>query len=244
MNKIFHTLLAITIVCFSHSMHGMEEIDHTNRLINFLFDAIEHNDIKAVDIMLNADTNVALLLATHNKNMDGATPLMIASCSGHAKVVKRLLSAGADIFQKDNIDCTALHYASVYGKLEVIQILLNAGANINATDKYGKTPLFIAALFYARCGDIKMAELLINAQADVNQATKYGQTPLSQENHVVLAQLLLENGADIHRESNNGKTALQMAYKEGHTDIEKQLKPVDYNDDISIKSTSKKFNKK
>jgi hypothetical protein len=33
MNKMFCTLLAITIVCFSHSVYGMENTDQTNKTI-------------------------------------------------------------------------------------------------------------------------------------------------------------------------------------------------------------------
>ena len=55
----------------------------------------------------------------------------------------------------------------------------------------------------------------------VNKANK-GCTPLfiaAQNDHVEIAQLLMERGADVNQAKNNGCTPLYIAAKEGHTKV-------------------------
>ena len=58
---------------------------------------------------------------------DGA--LKNASYNGHAKVVKVLLKAGADIHARND---EALRLASKNGHTEVVKVLLEAGADVHA----------------------------------------------------------------------------------------------------------------
>ena len=55
------------------------------------------------------------------------TPLHDASQSGKVAEVKRLLSAGADIKEKDNDGWTPLHMASRSGHVKAVKILKTAG---------------------------------------------------------------------------------------------------------------------
>jgi Ankyrin repeats (3 copies) len=74
----------------------------------------------------------------------GWTPLMNASWSGHAGIVKALLAAGADANAASNSDKTALLFACYFGHLEAARALVASGANVNAVDQDGDTPLNLA----------------------------------------------------------------------------------------------------
>jgi ankyrin repeat protein len=71
-------------------------------------------------------------------------PLHWASSTDARKEVKKLLSRGVNVNDKDENGITPLHLASYKGNQAVVQFLLNAGADIEATDKEGHTPLDIA----------------------------------------------------------------------------------------------------
>jgi len=51
---------------------------------------------------------------------------------GHLEVVRRLISAGADVNAKSNSGWTPIHEAAENGHLEVLKTLISAGADVNA----------------------------------------------------------------------------------------------------------------
>lgn len=59
------------------------------------------------------------------KSNDGVTPLMIACCYDHKKVVELLLENGANKNTKDDDDKTALFYAEEYCNKEIANLLKN-----------------------------------------------------------------------------------------------------------------------
>ena len=80
-------------------------------------------------------------------NSDGATPLDVAACIGHAAVVAQLLAApGTDPNQARDDGTTPLYIAAYKGHAEVIALLLAAtGTDPNQANNNGTTPLYIAA---------------------------------------------------------------------------------------------------
>ncbi|KAL3144720.1 Ankyrin repeat and KH domain-containing protein 1 [Trebouxia sp. C0009 RCD-2024] len=93
--------------------------------------------------------------------------LCVAASCGHAKDVKALLSAGANVDGRDATGRTALIRACFDGHLEVAEVLLRAGADVNASDKWGWTALMGACMW----GRLEVAEVLLRAGADVNAST-------------------------------------------------------------------------
>jgi len=126
---------------------------------------------------------------------DGATPLIMASQNGHAKVVQMLLAARADVNKGSATGgVTPLIKASNNGHTGIVMQLIMAKAEINAADKVGWTALHYAS--YKGYTDIVMQ--LITAKADVNAADKDGVTPLqiaSEFHHAKTVKLLKEHGA-------------------------------------------------
>ncbi|MDD9331973.1 MAG: ankyrin repeat domain-containing protein [Wolbachia sp.] len=167
----------------------------------------------------NLDINV--------KDVDNATPLLIASRFGSADIVRLYLDHGADIHSKDKYGNSALHcaasnkytdndaehdkslqvdrkdctvnYKEIKDNREIIKILMGKGINAHKDKKI-----------------------------DVNVKNRYGHTPLfSAVEHRKYAntQLLLGNGADVDAIDENGFKAIHFAIKQGSLELLKILLP-------------------
>ncbi|KAK4704114.1 uncharacterized protein P7C70_g2096, partial [Phenoliferia sp. Uapishka_3] len=150
------------------------------------------------------------------QNNQGETSLHKAAFKGNLDIAKVLLRAGASLEARDLEGRTPLHMAASYGQLEVLRLLFGAGATVEAEDFLnGATPLHYAALFDHR----EILRFLLGAGATVNaKDTHNGETPLHYaacRGHTEAARLLLEFGADVTAKSDEGKTPLQEAMREG-----------------------------
>jgi ankyrin repeat protein len=177
-----------------------------------------HTSIVEALLARGADVNQA---RTH----DGATPLYIASCNGHASIVEALLGRGADVNQAWMEDgTTPLHNACIYGHSSVVETLLARGADVNQARTHdGATPLYIASCN----GHASIVEALLGRGADVNQArTEDGTTPLwiaCEYGHAVILRVLLVAGCDINACSDDGRSPVDIATANGHTDMVQEL---------------------
>lgn len=79
-----------------------------------------------------------------------------AASTGSLPDVRRFLSEGISINQKDYRGSTALHWAATGGQLEMIHYLVEQGADIDAEDSAGFQPLHVAN----QSGQRKAEELL------------------------------------------------------------------------------------
>jgi hypothetical protein len=90
------------------------------------------------------------------QSIHGATPLWMASASGHKEVVEVLLATSAvEVNVRSISGRTPLFWAAAKGYSEVVRLLLDHGAELNYTDKDGKSPLSIAQ-FYGEATVIAM----------------------------------------------------------------------------------------
>jgi len=85
----------------------------------------------------------------------GNTPLIKAAEKGHAKVVKALITGGAETPNRDGD--TPLIRAVANGHVKMVEALITGGANVEAPDRDGDTPLIRAIA----TGHVKMVEALI-----------------------------------------------------------------------------------
>ena len=69
----------------------------------------------------------------------GWTPLMQASCDGHADIARALLAAGSDVDAVNYGGWTALIVASCWGCVEIVGILFAAGADKHAVSISGES---------------------------------------------------------------------------------------------------------
>ena len=64
---------------------------------------------------------------------------------GHARIVRMLLEAGADVNHSDADGRSSLSVAANRNHVKIVQLLLEKHANVNHRDKGGGTPLIVAA---------------------------------------------------------------------------------------------------
>jgi len=144
-----------------------------------------------------------------------------AAARGDTKAIRKLLSNGTMVDEKDENDNTALMHAAYNGRVEAVRLLVAHGAMVNITDKNNQTALHFAALN----GHKEVVKILIEEGADINvKESSYDQTALflaTKNGHEEIVFLLL-NAKGIQVEK-PGATPLIAAANKGYTRIAKAL---------------------
>jgi cytohesin len=157
-------------------------------------------------------------------------------------IVQLLLSNGADINAKKQLDDTPLLMAALAGpehlekhsstegddvttdtavylrELQKFKSLLENDTKIDSRDLTNATPLHLTALD----GHIELAELLITNGADINTKCKFGETPLhfaAGGGHKEIVELLLKKGANVNATDYQRQSPLSWAKDKGHKEI-------------------------
>ncbi|GMH37558.1 hypothetical protein BSKO_05431 [Bryopsis sp. KO-2023] len=188
-------------------------------------------------------TEVAAVLIQQNVNLnaqtegDKATPLFIATCGGHRRVVQLLLENNANFVIGNKHGWTPLHVAADKGHTEICGDLLEHANDVGVEchsrqTEAGWTPLHHAC----RNGHLDAARVLVKYMSDVNVRCAAGWTALhvAVDNcHGDLVELLLrETNANpnvqsrINEESERsggGWTPLHAAQDKGRLDIGRML---------------------
>ncbi|XP_026397700.1 ankyrin repeat and protein kinase domain-containing protein 1-like [Papaver somniferum] len=118
----------------------------------------------------------------------------------------------------------ALYYAAVGDQLDSVKLLLDHHADPNVVLRGLITPLTASILN----DSLQMTDLLLQAGADPNAESR-GIAPLRYVVDYGLTQFivpLLEAGADPNATDNEGMTAVEIAAKEGKSEIVEILFPV------------------
>jgi len=101
--------------------------------------AIMKENKEIFDLLLakKCDVNLA-------DEINGNTPLFLATTLNQVATIKTLLGAGADVNLADWDEKTPLHFAAANGFGEVVKVLVDAKASLDAADANGKTPYDLA----------------------------------------------------------------------------------------------------
>lgn len=96
-----------------------------------IFHAVESGNLDILQLLIEAHADVDAQFA-------GDSPLSQAALHGKAACVKALLSAGANIEQRDEPPSghTPILSAIAAGHLDIVKILIDAGANINVVNEF------------------------------------------------------------------------------------------------------------
>jgi uncharacterized protein len=119
-----------------------------------LFLALREPSLKTAHVLLawpKTDVNA--------KTLQDETPLMMAALKGHAELVAKLITRGADV---NKTGWAPLHYAATSGHIGIISQLLENHAYIDAESPNGSTPLMMAAQY----GTPATVKLLLESGAD------------------------------------------------------------------------------
>ena len=134
-------------------------------------EAVGNGDEKAADIFLKMPE----LLNFADKS--GRTAVMLAAKKKDPSMLKKLISAGANLKVMDNSEKTPLHYAAAGNSLENAKILIENGGDVNLTDNYGRDAAN-TLLYYSEEENIELFQLLISKSDDLERRDKDKKTLL------------------------------------------------------------------
>ncbi|XP_016838245.2 putative ankyrin repeat protein RF_0381 [Nasonia vitripennis] len=129
-------------------------------------------------------------------------------------LVQELLSAGADVNNRDHTGCSPIQCAIYTGDLKLVEALIDAGANLDNGNYYGVTALHAAVL----CRDAAMVRLLLSRKADlVYNCDSKGNTALHwagllnrNNSHAAVVEELLKLPAHMNTKNTQGLSAFHV----------------------------------
>jgi len=171
------------------------------------------------------------------RDINGATPLILAAESHQIPILELLLQKGAAAEAKDQNGVTALVHAARSGFVDVVELLLTKTPDVNdknqalfAVTETGYATVFISAEEYKTLRGVvppghgenerivspylKTAKLLLSSGAEIEARNENGDTPLIRAagfGQTDIVRLLLETGADPEATNKGGSTALAAA---------------------------------
>ncbi|KAF7337772.1 ANK-REP-REGION domain-containing protein [Mycena sanguinolenta] len=171
------------------------------------------------------------------KNLNG-TPLYHAAATKNVGLVQFLLDAGANPNLHDN-DCIPLFNATCHRNLDIVQALLLGGADIHVKNRNSLNVL-------SCCTDVESLRFFLARGVDPNVAEPSGDTPLHHacgaeeaEFAQTSVELLLEFGAaTVDKPGRRGFTPVDIAIREGYTEIVELLEPLVQNPELKMKIAS------
>ncbi|XP_052001001.1 60 kDa lysophospholipase isoform X1 [Xyrauchen texanus] len=131
--------------------------------------AAKIGDIEALEAIREMGTDLSMA------DYDGRSPLHIAACEGHLKVVQYLLSQGATVYAKDRYGDTPLRNAVRFRHKDVVKLLRKTGAHFfrDEMEDAGTEMCSLAA-----SADLEGLEMWHLAGADFTMSSYDGQMPI------------------------------------------------------------------
>ena len=191
----------------------------------------------------NGHEEMVELLLTNCADPDGMAPLRrtrytalhFAALGGYNMIARHLISEGADVNGKTDIqNDTPLHAAVENNHLSTVRLLVNHRAALDQMQSYEWTPLYIAV----DKGHMSIVDFLLDRGATPDGIGE-DSTPLQvavEHGNVTIAQLLLDFGACVDIEDDEGRTPLIAAAELGSVTMVDLLLPHLFFDDSELAS--------
>jgi uncharacterized protein len=172
--------------------------------------AVANGNVTMIKLLLDTGANANTLEAS------GESMLMSAAALGVTDAVSVLLKAGAEVnFRDKHYAQSALMVASREGRVEIVKLLLAAGAEVNAQTTALPAPNFVAPNSVPGFGfGVGILRGGVPADRGRREPQPGGLSPLhyaARQNHVEVAQLLLNAGANLNAREANDIWPLLMA---------------------------------
>jgi len=135
-----------------------------------IFTHIKENNLIDLIKLVNHGTNI------NEKNDDGYTALVYASCHGYFEIVKYLVQHNAEINEKTILRNTALIMASSNGHFKIVKYLVQHNAEINHTNYHYRCTAIICA---SRYGHFAIVKYLMKYNCLINIKSSYNYTALT-----------------------------------------------------------------
>src|SRR5215510_3049073 len=205
--------------------------------------AVRADDLETADLLIRAGANVSAA------NREAVTPMQLAAINGSARMLERLIKAGANPnVSLSKFGDTALMLAARTGKTDAVKLLLDNGAQTNALETWGGTTPLMWAVSERHLDTVK---LLLTNGADVNARSYFvpsahgrgfeGATPeapkpehkveelaggwltplmfAAREGDLEIARALVAAGANLNAIAGDGKDALGLAVFNGQYEL-------------------------
>ena len=155
---------------------------HTYYYNRILEQSAIHGSIKVIKFLL--DKKVDMWKTNHFRIFTNSIHY------GHIDIVKLLLERVPDVCIDNNT--SALNTSINFGRFDILKLLLNHGFKIHDKDKYS---FILDSVSY---GHIDIVRFLLENYIDMNTNYDFALKLSIRENHLKIADLLLEYGANIH----------------------------------------------
>jgi ankyrin repeat protein len=240
----FNNRPAAQALLFHHNQQGVLDVDVNAKSDlgeTVLMRAVKHQSFPIVRVLLeHRNQQGELDVDVNAKDNQDMTALMLAAQHGIVSMVQALLEhrnqqevLDVDVNAKDNQGMTALMLAAQHGIVSMVQALLFhhnqqgvLDVDVNAKSNLGETALMWAA----KSNNIPTLQMLLvhrNQQGefdlDVNAKDNLGYTALMHaawyDNLPFVQALLLNARINVNLRNKDGRTAYEIAVKNGHFSI-------------------------
>jgi ankyrin repeat protein len=202
------------------------------KILQQAYEMIDSDEAETMQKSFKAKIDALFQSAVNLKDINGQTPLHLACLAGDCKIVKLLVSKGADSGIKDSTGKSPLDLCStklvmryltglaeaVAGNQEKgVVHLVNSGYSINETNS-----TFMLSSIHQAILSGKLLKTVLECAGNVNQSEWNLYTPLhyaSISGRASDASFLLNEGANVMAQSLHQVTPLHLASRYNHADV-------------------------